>query len=78
MGVQGIDGMSLDDAKGATVNAVRQLAADVGIPPKLRELGVREEDLGDLAAAAIKDVCTPGNPRDVTEEDLLSIYKEAF
>jgi lactaldehyde reductase len=78
MRVPGIDEMSLEDAQKATVSAVRQLSIDVGVPEKLHELGVKKEDLAALAAAAIRDVCTPGNPRDVTEEDLLALYKEAF
>lgn len=78
MGVPGIDGMSQADAEKATVDAVRQLSIDVGVPEKLNALGVKEEDLPALAAAAIIDVCTPGNPRDVTEADLLALYKEAF
>lgn len=78
MGVKGIDGMSLEEAKKAAVNAVRQLSIDVGVPEKLHVLGVKKEDLPDLAAAAFIDVCTPGNPRDVTEADLLAIYEEAF
>jgi lactaldehyde reductase len=78
MKVPGIDEMSLEEAQKATVAAVRQLSLDVGVPDKLHELGVKKEDLPALAAAAIKDVCTPGNPRDVTEEDLLALYKEAF
>lgn len=78
MGVKGIDEMSLDDAKRAAVDAVRQLSVDVGVPEKLNQLGVREEDLPALAAAAAADVCTPGNPRDVCEADLLAVYKEAF
>jgi lactaldehyde reductase len=78
MRIPGIDEMTLEEAQKATVAAVRQLSIDVGVPEKLHELGVKEEDLPALAAAAIKDVCTPGNPRDVTEEDLLALYKEAF
>jgi lactaldehyde reductase len=31
-----------------------------------------------LAASAIADVCTPGNPREVTEEIILELYKKAF
>ncbi|MDR1377690.1 MAG: lactaldehyde reductase [Synergistaceae bacterium] len=76
--VLGIDEMSLEEAREATVAAVRQLSLDVGVPEKLRELGVKEEDLPALAAAAFQDVCTPGNPRSVTEADLLALYKEAF
>jgi lactaldehyde reductase len=78
MEVKGIDAMSLEEAQKAAVAAVRQLSLDVGVPDKLNALGVKEEDLPALAAAAIKDVCTPGNPRDVTEQDLLNLYKEAF
>lgn len=78
MGVPAIDAMSLEDAKKAAIDAVRRLSADVGIPQKLREIGVKEEDLPALAASAFADVCTPGNPRDVTEADLLELYKTAY
>jgi lactaldehyde reductase len=78
MKIPGIDAMPLEEAQEATVAAVRQLSIDVGVPEKLHELGVKKEDLPALAAAAFKDVCTPGNPRDVTEADLLALYNEAF
>lgn len=78
MGVAGIDALSLEDAKAAAVEAVRKLSVDVGIPQKLREIGVKEEDLPALSASAAADVCTPGNPRDVTEADLLALYKVAY
>jgi lactaldehyde reductase len=78
MKIPGIDEMPLEDAQKATVDAVRQLSDDVGVPNKLRELGVKKDDLPALAAAAFKDVCTPGNPREVTEADLLALYEEAF
>jgi len=78
MKIPGIDEMSLEDAQKATVAAVRQLSIDVGVPEKLHELGVKKEDLPALAEAAFKDVCTPGNPREVTEADLLALYEEAF
>ena len=78
LGVKEIDALPLEEAKKAAVEAVRQLSADVGVPEKLHLLGVKREDLPALAAAAFVDVCTPGNPRDITEQDLLSIYEEAF
>ena len=53
-------------------------ARKVGIPQHLSELGIKEEDLPRLAASAIADVCTPGNPREVTEEIILELYKKAF
>ncbi len=78
MGVEGVAAMSLEEANQAAVNAVRALSQQVGIPATLDKLGVKEEDLEALAVAAYNDVCTPGNPRDVTIEDLLELYRQAF
>jgi lactaldehyde reductase len=78
MGVEGTADMTLEEASRAAVDAVGALSKQVGIPAKLQELGVVEDDLEDLAEAALNDVCTPGNPRDVSSADLLALYREAF
>lgn len=75
MGVQGVDAMSQDEYRQACIDAVQKLADDVHIPRKLSELGVQEKDLDFLAASAIADACTPGNPRDVVKEEVISIYQ---
>lgn len=72
------DGMSREEAAKAAVDAVKTLSVKVGIPQHLSELGIKEEDLPRLAASAIADVCTLGNPREVTEEIILELYKKAF
>lgn len=77
MGVD-VKGMSQEEYRAAAVNAVKQLSKDVGIPEKLHEIGVKEEDLQALAEAAMADVCTGGNPRPCTVESILEIYKKAF
>ena len=59
------DGMSREEAAKAAVEAVKALSVKVGIPQHLSELGIKEEDLPRLAASAIADVCTPGNPREL-------------
>lgn len=76
----GVDtaGMDTRQAAQAAVDAVRTLAVRVGIPQRLSSLGVREEDLPRLAASALADVCTPGNPRDTSAEEILALYREAF
>ncbi|HCJ41242.1 lactaldehyde reductase [uncultured Ruminococcus sp.] len=76
----GVDtaGMSQEEYRAAAVNAVKQLSKDVGIPEKLHEIGVKEEDLPALAEAAMADVCTGGNPRPCTVESILDLYKKAF
>lgn len=74
----GVDttGMSAQEAAQAAVEAVRALAIRVGIPQHLADLGIYEKDIPALAAQAIVDVCTPGNPRDVTEAEIIELYKK--
>lgn len=69
------DGMTLDEAVEAACNEIANLSRIVGIPEHLSELGIHEEDIPALAEQAINDVCTPGNPREVTKEDIIAIYK---
>lgn len=75
MGVEGTDGMTVEEARKAAVDAVAQLGKDVGIPAKLSNVGVREEDLQFLAESAFADVCTGGNPKDTSVEEILELYK---
>lgn len=72
------EGMSQEEAAHAAVDAVRALSVRVGIPQHLSELGIKESDLDKLATATIADVCTPGNPREVTKEIILDLYKKAL
>ena len=74
MGVAGTDGMSLDEARRAAVEAVRQLGADVGIPADLKEI-VKEEDVDFLAQSAYDDACRPGNPRETSVEEIKALYR---
>ncbi len=67
--------MTTEEAARAAVDAVKALSVKVGIPQKLSLLGIEEKDLDTLADAAFADVCTPGNPRDVTKEIILELYK---
>ena len=70
--------MTREEAADAAVKAVKELAVRVGIPQHLSELGVKESDLERLADAAMADVCTPGNPRDCTREEVLELYRKAL
>lgn len=73
-----VTGMTDTEVVDSVVAAVRKLAIAVHIPQTLSEIGVKEEDLTKLAHQAINDVCTGGNPREVTEEQILNLYREAF
>ena len=71
-------GYSKIESAHAAVDAVKALAIKVGIPERLRDLNVTEESLEKLALSAYNDICTPGNPRDVTLAEILNLYKKAF
>ncbi|EOT44247.1 lactaldehyde reductase [Enterococcus columbae] len=75
MGVKGVDDMTLDEARTAAVDAVRQLGKDVGIPSTLTEVGFKEEDIELVAKDALNDVCTGGNPRDTNVEEIIALYR---
>ena len=74
MGVLGVEQMSQEEYRKAAVDAVRKLAADVGIPADLKEI-VKEEDIPFLAQSAYDDACRPGNPRDTSVEEITELYK---
>ena len=61
------------------MTAVERLRADIGIPARLRDLGVKEEQLRGLAekAFAVKRILRV-NPRTVTIEDLEGILRAAY
>lgn len=73
-----MDNLSDEEAINKVVEAVKDLSRKLNIPQNLRELGIPEDQLRRLAEQAINDPCTPGNPRNVTVEDILNIYKEAY
>jgi lactaldehyde reductase len=72
------EGMTKEQAAKAACDAVRALAIKVGIPQHLTELGIKETDIPKLSEQAIADVCTPGNPRDVTKEIIMDLYKKVL
>ena len=77
MGVD-VSAMGADEAAAAAVKAVKDLSVSLGIPQTLREIGIPEAALPQLAKDAFADVCTGGNPREITEADILELYKIAY
>lgn len=73
MGVTGVDDMSLEEARKAAVDAVKQLSQDVGIPENLKDI-VKPEDVEFLAQSAYDDACRPGNPRETSVEEIKELY----
>ena len=78
MGVSNVDAMDEATYRQAAINVIQKLADDVGIPKSLSEAGVKREDIPFLAESAFNDACTPGNPRDVSLEEIIGIYESIY
>ena len=78
LGVKNAYDLTLPDARNAAVDAVVKLNKDIGIPERLRDVGMKEEDADELAKAAFADVCTPGNPRDCDEATVKALYLQLY
>ena len=57
---------------------ISELSKAVGITQTIKDYGVKEEDLEMLAQKAMNDPCKPGNPREVTKEDFIELYRKAM
>lgn len=70
--------LSDDEIVERVASAVQSLSQRLGLPQRLRDIGIPEELLPTLAKQALEDICTSGNIRKVTVEDLTQIYKNAY
>ena len=57
---------------------ISELSKSVGITKTIRDYGAKEEDFEMLAEKAMNDPCKPGNPREVTKEDFIELYRKAM
>ncbi len=60
------------------VKAIQKLSKGLNIPQTLSEIGITKDMFSTMAKQAIQDACTPGNPREVTVDDIISLYEEAY
>ena len=57
---------------------ISELSKSVGITQRVRDVGAKEEDFEMLADKAMQDPCKPGNPREVSKEDFIELYRRAM
>ncbi|MEX3008206.1 iron-containing alcohol dehydrogenase [Hoeflea sp. TYP-13] len=57
---------------------IMKLRADLGVPDKLRELGVGADRIGDLADMALEDPSAMGNPVKLTKENTVRLFEECI
>ena len=57
---------------------ISELSKKVGITTTIKDYGAKEEDFEMLAEKAMIDPCKPGNPREVSKEDFINLYRTAM
>ncbi len=74
-----VEGVSLREAAYLALEAVNALVEDCGIQTNLEDLGISEDDFEEMAKIALT-VARPlaNNPRQLTLEDAVAIYEDAF
>ncbi|MFC0296624.1 iron-containing alcohol dehydrogenase [Geobacillus jurassicus] len=76
----GIDtrGMSYMEAGRKAIEYVKQLAEDIGVPQRLSDIGVKQEEIRKMSLVAFHDACMITNPRDITVEEIEGIFRKAW
>ena len=57
---------------------ISELSKSVGITQTVKDVGGKEEDIEILADKAMQDPCKPGNPREVSKEDFMELFRKAM
>lgn len=73
-----IHGLTTLEAGKKAIEAIKQLNTDLGIPSKLRDVGVTEDKLPELARLSFEADYNRLNPRYTTYEDFLALFEKAF
>ncbi len=70
--------LSEEQASDLVIEYIKKMNLEIGIPQGLKELNVKEEDLGILAENALKDACGVTNPIQPTHQQVIDIFKKAM
>lgn len=75
--IAGVMGLKKTSGK-AVVKRLFEINKEIGLPKKLKKIGVKEEHVETLADLAIADFAHPNNPKPVSREDFRDLYMEAL
>lgn len=73
-----IRGMSEREAGNASIQFVRDLAADIGAPQRLKDVGITDDMIDWAGQLALNDACMVTNPRDINLEQVKKLLKNAL
>jgi len=72
------DNLSPAEAAQQACVGVSRLSSSIGLPSRLRDVGVKENQIQPMAEKAMGDWCHPFNPRPCTKEDMAALYRAAY
>ncbi|HCJ67251.1 MAG TPA: hypothetical protein DHV62_08025 [Elusimicrobia bacterium] len=64
--------------EGEPVEVVRNLMKEINLPERLSDLGIKENDLKELAEKSLTASSTKNNPREVNYEEVLNLLKKTL
>jgi alcohol dehydrogenase class IV len=73
-----VGGVGGEEAGNMLADKVQAIAAELGVPRGLAQLGVREADIATLARSALADACLATNPRPAAHDDLVALFRAAL
>lgn len=73
-----ISGLSDLNAANLLIEAIKELLEDLDIKDNFQTLGVKREDIPELARQAVSDNCTFTNPRPLSSDDFINLYQKAY
>jgi alcohol dehydrogenase class IV len=73
-----VGGVGGEEAGNMLADKVQAIAAELGVPRGLSQLGVREADIQTLARSALADACLATNPRPAAHDDLVALFRAAL
>jgi alcohol dehydrogenase len=73
-----VGGAGGEEAGNMLADKVQAMAAELGVPRGLAQLGVREADIATLARSALADACLATNPRPAAHDDLVALFRAAL
>ena len=71
-------GLPGEEAGHLLADRVRAIGDELGVPRGLAELGVHPDNVDTLATNALEDACLATNPRPVSRDDLVTLFKAAL
>jgi alcohol dehydrogenase class IV len=75
-----VEGLPLREAASKSIDAVKQLAMDIGLPQRLRDIGVKKEQIPKFVEVLFNNYAgrIKANPRPISREDAIKLYESAW